>query len=73
MAREIISEVNAENVVGGTIVFNAAHTTCGHNCNDQYQVNDYDAVMSFIAENRFSMTERKMLAACVDAGYLSPL
>lgn len=73
MEREIINEVNTEEIVGGSIVFNGAHTTCGRNCNDQYKVLDYDAVDAYIKANCLTMTERKMLANMVDAGLLEEL
>lgn len=70
MKREIVNEVDVENVVGGSIVFNGDHTTCGRNCNDEYKVLNYDAAISYIAKNCSSMTERKMLSNMEDAGYI---
>lgn len=73
MEREEINELAAESIVGGSIVFNAAHTTCGRNRNDQYKVLDYDAVLAYIAKNRFDMTEKTMLSNMVDEGLLTAL
>ena len=73
MSREIINEKDIESVVGGSIIFNAAHTKCGRNCNDQYQVNNYNDVIDYIAANHKTMTEKKMLANMVELGYISPL
>ncbi len=73
MEREQINDVTAEGVVGGSIVFNADHTTCGHNCNNQYKVLDDAAVQKYIAENCTKMTERKMISNMVEAGLLVAL
>lgn len=73
MAREQINDMLAGAVAGGSIVFNGDHTTCGHNCNDQYKVVDYDKVNGYIAANCTKMTERKMLANLVDQGLLIEL
>lgn len=73
MEREIIEEKLAEEVTGGSIVFNGAHTTCGRDCNNQYKVNDYNAVIKYIADHRHEMSEKKMLNNMVAAGLLSAL
>lgn len=73
MEREILNEVDVEQVTGGSIVFNADHTTCGHNCNNQYKVLDDDAVQSYIRENCTKMSERKMLSNMLDLGYIAEL
>ncbi len=73
MARELINENDVEKVVGGSIVFNGDHTTCGRDCNDQYKVLNYSAVIKYIAENRNNMSERKMLSNMVEAGLLANL
>ncbi len=73
MAREIIGDKDLNQVVGGSIVFNADHTTCGHNCNNQYKVLDYAAVQSYIAANCTKMTERKMISNMVAAGLLTSI
>lgn len=70
MAREIINDTDIEQVVGGSIVFNGDHTTCGHNCNNQYKVLDYEKVDAYIKANCLNMTERKMISKMVELGYL---
>ncbi len=73
MAREMISEMDVDKVVGGSIVFNGDHTTCGRDCNDQYKANTYSAVIQYIAENRHNMSEKKMLSNMVEQGLLTSL
>ena len=73
MERERIDDMVAEDVVGGSIVFNGDHTTCGRNCNNQYKVLDYDAVLQYIKDNCTKMPEKKMLANMLAAGLLSEL
>ena len=71
MARDMINENDLDKVVGGSIVFNGDHTTCGRNCNNQYKVLDYDAVLQYIKENCTTMTEKKMLANMLAAGLIA--
>lgn len=71
MERKMIDEQELDKVIGGSIVFNADHTTCGFNCNDQFKVENYTAVLSFIVQNRFEMTEKRMLKRMLEMGYLS--
>lgn len=73
MAREMINDMDIENVVGGSIVFTPDHKTCGRNCNNQFQVNDYDAVIGFIAANYKTMGEKDMLRAMEAQGLLTRL
>lgn len=73
MDKQIINDENAEQIVGGSIVFNGAHTTCGRNRNDQYKVLDYAAVIKYIAEHRHSMSEKTMLNNMLSAGLLENL
>lgn len=73
MAREIINETDVEKVIGGSIIFNVEHTTCGYNRNDQYAVLDYGKVIDFIKENRNKMSEKNMLSKMVSKGYLANL
>lgn len=73
MAREMINETDVGNVVGGSIVFNKDHTTCGRNANNQYKVLNYDAVLAYIAKNRFDMSEKTMLSNMVAEGLLANL
>ena len=71
MEREHITDQMAEEVVGGSIVFNADCTMCGLNCNDQCIVNDLDAVVKFIHENKATMKEGAMLKQMCALGYLT--
>ena len=73
MERQQINDMDIEKVVGGSIVFNGAHTKCGRNCNDQYNVLDYSAVLQYIAANYKTMSEKKMLANMLAAGLLSEI
>ena len=71
MAREMINDMDVEQVVGGSIVFNADCTMCGLNCTNQCKVNDFDAVIQFIRENKDTMKEGAMLKQMVSLGYIS--
>ena len=73
MERQAINDLDLDKVVGGSIVFNADHTTCGRNCNNQYKVLNYNAVLKYIGENRNSMNEKTMLANMVKAGLITSL
>ena len=70
MEREKLNDIDTEEVVGGSIVFNGDHTTCGRNCNNQYKVLDYTAVDQFIKANCTKMSEKQMLSKMVAAGWL---
>ena len=73
MAREFIQDNDVEKVVGGSIVFNGDHTTCGRNRNDQYKVLNYDAVIKYIAENSMKLSEKTMLKNMLEAGLIANL
>jgi len=73
MERERITDVNAGEVVGGSIVFSPDRTTCGLNNNKQFKVNDFDAIIQFIRENKTIMTEREMLKTMMTMGYITRL
>lgn len=73
MEREVINDLDLDKVVGGSIVFNADHTTCGRNCNNQYKVLNYNAVLKYIGENRNNMNEKTMLKNMVAAGLIANL
>lgn len=72
MERKEINDL-AEEVIGGSIVFNADHTMCGRNCNNQYRVLDYNAVLEYIGKNRMKMNEKTMLSNMLDLGLLANL
>lgn len=73
MKREAINEKDLEKVVGGTIFFSEDHSTCGYFCDDQYEVNDFDACIDFIHANSGKMSERNMLKKMEAKGYISSL
>ena len=73
MKREIINEKDLSNVVGGSIVFNEDHTTCGYDRNDQYRVIDHDKAMSYMVSKIGRMDERDILRKCVEKGYLEEI
>ncbi len=60
-----------DGISGGSIVFNADHTTCGRNCNNQYRVLDDASVQQYIASNCVSMSERTMLENMLNLGYIA--
>ncbi len=71
MGREMINDMDIENVVGGSIIFTTDHKTCGLNCNNQFQVNDYGAVISYIRANYKTMKEIDMLRNLLAQGLIS--
>jgi len=73
MAREMINDMDIENVVGGSIVFSTDHTTCGLNCNNQCKVNDFDGALQFIKDNYNTMSERDIMRNLVAQGYITRL
>ncbi|MBR4333744.1 MAG: hypothetical protein IKP72_13770 [Clostridia bacterium] len=73
MEREIIGDQIAEEVNGGSIIFNPEHTTCGLNCNNQCKVNDFNAALQYIKDNKNTLTEREMLKNMVSLGYITRL
>ena len=73
MNRERIEDMEVEQVAGGSIVFNGAHTTCGHNCNNQYRVVDYDKCQDYIRANCTKMSEKKMISNMLAQGLLENL
>ena len=73
MERKMIDENELDQVTGGSIVFNGAHTTCGRNCNNQYKVVDYSKVIAYIAANRYKMSEKTMISNMLASGLLQNL
>ena len=73
MARTILTDTDIDQVVGGSIMFNSDHTTCGRKCTDQYKVLDYNKCIEYIASNSSDMNEKTMLSNLVAAGYLANL
>ena len=73
MAREMINEADVDKVVGGSIIFSPDHTTCGRNCNNQCKVNDYNAVLSYIAAHYKTMSEKDMIKNMISSGLLTRL
>lgn len=73
MKREIISNQDLNQVVGGTIMFSPDLSTCGKNVDNQYQVLDFDKAIDYINTHKLEMTERTMLQNMADLGYLAAL
>ena len=73
MEREKISDLTAEEVVGGSIIFNGAHTTCGRKNNHEYKVIDYNAVVQYIKDSVGKMPEKKMISNLLAMGLLEQL
>ncbi|MBR0228355.1 MAG: hypothetical protein IJQ62_08400 [Clostridia bacterium] len=73
MAREMLNEMDVDKVVGGSIVFTPDHKTCGRNCNNQFKVNNYSAVINYISANYKTMTEKEMLKNMAAQGLLTRL
>ncbi len=61
MDREKINDQAAEEVVGGSIIFNGDHTTCGRKNNHEYRVKNYDLVQAYIDANCENMCEKDMI------------
>ena len=59
--------------VNGGMIFNGDHTTCGRMSNKEYAVHNYTAVLQYIKDNRFDMSEKTMIANMIKLGYLSKL
>ena len=72
MERVRIDEQNAEQVVGGSIVFTTDHTSCGYNKNNEYRVNDYSKAIDYIVAHCKTMGERVILQNLVSLGYITP-
>ena len=73
MEREAINDLDLDKVVGGSIIFNSAHTTCGRKSNAEYKVLDYSAVDKYIKANCKSMSEKTMINNMVAQGLLAKL
>ena len=73
MARELINEMEADKVIGGSIIFSPDHTTCGLNCNNQCKVNDFNAALKYINDHKNSMTEKEMMRNMAAAGLITRL
>lgn len=73
MAREILNDMDLDNVVGGSIIFTKDHTMCGLNCNNQCKVNDFDAAINYINEHYDTMSEKDIMRNLVSKGYITRL
>ena len=73
MERDILTDIESEEVVGGSIVFTPDHTMCGLNCNNQCKVLDYDAMIDFIKANYKTMREAEMMRQMLALGYMTRL
>ena len=73
MERKVINDLDLDKVVGGSIIFNGDHTTCGRKNNAEYKVLDYNAVLNYIKSNTGKMAEKTMMSNMVAAGLLAKL
>ena len=70
MEREKLNDLATEEVVGGSIIFNADNTTCGRKNNHEYKVLNYTEVDKYIKTNCMKMCEKDMIKNMVNMGYL---
>jgi len=68
-----LDDSDLDAVSGGSIIFNDDLTTCGHNCNDQYKVLNFDAIMAYVDANRYNMPEKAMMQNMLALGYIANL
>ena len=73
MERKKIEDRIAGEVVGGSIIFNTDHTTCGLNCDNQCKVNDYDKALAYVLDHYNSMSERNIMKNMLALGYITML
>ena len=73
MGRTSIPDSTVKEVMGGSIIFTSDCSTCGYNCNNQFKVNNFDACIKFIDENKATMDERIMLKTMMELGYITRL
>ena len=73
MKSELVNENALDEVVGGSIIFNADNTTCGRHSNAEYKVLNYDKVSDYIKKNCTNMSEKTMISNMVSMGYLCAL
>lgn len=73
MERKVIDDLDLDKVVGGSIIFNGDHTTCGRKNNAEYKVLNYNAVDKYIKENCTKMPEKQMISNMVAAGLLAKI
>lgn len=71
MERKMINDADLELVTGGSIMFNEDCTTCGRNCNNQYKVLNFDAILSYVKKNRNKMPEKQMMSNMLALGYIT--
>ena len=58
-------------ISGGSIIFNEDLTTCGRNCNDQYRVLNFDAIVQYYNANLNKMSEKTMMENMLAMGYIA--
>lgn len=73
MMREMINNENLDKIVGGSICVSEDRTTCGLNCTNQFKINDFSAIVSYVDEHKATMTEKEMLKAMAQLGYITRL
>ena len=73
MERTMLNENDLEGIFGGSIIFSEDGTTCGRNCNNQYKVLNFDAILKYYRENKGKMPEKQMMSNMVAMGYIAPI
>lgn len=73
MERKQLDEKDLGKIVGGSIIFNEDLTTCGRNCNNQYKVLDFNAILDFVNKNSGKMPEKQMMSKMLELGYIANL
>ena len=70
MAMKMLNDEEMDKVSGGSIYFTPDLSMCGLNCDNQCQVLDFDNVIKYIDENKWTMTEKDMMKAMIAQGWL---
>ena len=71
--RKELTDDGANAVVGGSIGVSPDRTTCGYNCNNEYAINDFNSLVSFVGANKTTMGEQAMLSEMCALGYITKL
>lgn len=71
MERQKINDLDLDNVVGGSIMFNGDHTMCGRNCDNQYKVLDFNAALSYARANVGNKPEKQVINEMLAKGYIA--
>ena len=71
MAMKMLNDEDLNKVSGGSIMFTPDCTMCGLNRDNQCIVNDFESVIKFIDENKYTMTEQDMMRAMCASGLIT--